>query len=192
MWKSWKPDSAANHKAGLKLAADDDGRSSLPSDATATTTSTDNTHSNPILERRTDITSIDLDSPSDSSKSSDFEIIDAVQVARDKAREKEEHPYTAFVQNAERQAARRRARYNPDRDMDGNNDYNSPEWQQAGANAEEIDLAGPGAHGRLDCTVSKPQKEAEGTQNAYISYLVTTNVGLMTASKARLTSTDRL
>lgn len=56
------------------------------------------------------------------------------------------------------------------------NDYESPEWQQAGRNADDIDIAGPGAHGRLECTVSKPQKEGEGTQNAYISYLVTTDV----------------
>jgi hypothetical protein len=30
--------------------------------------------------------------------------------------------------------------------------------------------------GKLDCTVSSPQKESEGTQNPYISYLVTTRV----------------
>lgn len=52
--------------------------------------------------------------------------------------------------------------------------YDDSEWQQAGQNADGVDLAGPGAHGFLECTVSSPQKEAEGTQNAYISYLVTT------------------
>lgn len=56
------------------------------------------------------------------------------------------------------------------------NDYNDSDWQQAGHNADAQDLAGPGAHGFLQCAVSKPQKEAEGTQNAYISYLVTTDV----------------
>lgn len=56
------------------------------------------------------------------------------------------------------------------------NDYNSPQWQQAGHNADAQDLAGPGAHGRLECTVTKPQKEGEGTQNPYISYLVSTDV----------------
>ncbi|KAF2159308.1 hypothetical protein M409DRAFT_71091 [Zasmidium cellare ATCC 36951] len=54
------------------------------------------------------------------------------------------------------------------------NDYNSSDWQQAGHAADAQDLAGPGEHGRLECTVSKPQKEGEGTQNAYVSYLVTT------------------
>ncbi|KAL1311744.1 hypothetical protein AAFC00_001836 [Neodothiora populina] len=49
------------------------------------------------------------------------------------------------------------------------------EWQQAGENADAQDLAGPGAHGKLECTVTKPQKENEGTQNQYISYLVTTH-----------------
>lgn len=52
-------------------------------------------------------------------------------------------------------------------------DYNNPDWEQAGHNATIQDLAGPGAHGRLECTVSNPQKEGEGTQNAYVSYLVT-------------------
>ncbi|KAK3112560.1 intercellular trafficking and secretion, partial [Teratosphaeriaceae sp. CCFEE 6253] len=55
----------------------------------------------------------------------------------------------------------------------GSNDYGE-DWQQAGPNADAQDLAGPGLHGRLQCQVSKPQKEGEGTQNAYVSYLVTT------------------
>lgn len=54
------------------------------------------------------------------------------------------------------------------------------EWQQAGKNADAQDLAGPGAYGHLDCTVGKPQKENEGTQNQYISYLVTTDVSPVT------------
>ncbi|WPH01577.1 Hypothetical protein R9X50_00442500 [Acrodontium crateriforme] len=49
------------------------------------------------------------------------------------------------------------------------------DWQQAGHHADAQDLAGPGAHGRLECTVSSPQKEGEGTQNIYVSYLVTTD-----------------
>lgn len=53
------------------------------------------------------------------------------------------------------------------------NDYNNQDWEQAGHHATVQDLAGPGAHGRLECTVSSPQKEGEGTQNAYVSYLVT-------------------
>lgn len=58
----------------------------------------------------------------------------------------------------------------------GENDYHSPDWHQAGRNADTTDTAGPGEHGLLQCTVTKPQKEGEGTQNAYISYLVTTDV----------------
>jgi hypothetical protein len=54
--------------------------------------------------------------------------------------------------------------------------YDDSDWQQAGHDATTQDLAGPGAHGFLECTVSSPQKEGEGTQNAYISYLVTTEV----------------
>ncbi|KAK5120428.1 intercellular trafficking and secretion [Meristemomyces frigidus] len=55
------------------------------------------------------------------------------------------------------------------------NDYHDPNWPQAGANADAADLAGPGAHGRLECRVDKPQKEGEGTPNVYVSYLVTTD-----------------
>lgn len=47
---------------------------------------------------------------------------------------------------------------------------------QAGEGAEPIDLAGIGEHGRLDCTVSSPLKEHDGTKDAYVSYLVTTHV----------------
>lgn len=46
---------------------------------------------------------------------------------------------------------------------------------QAGADADAVDLAGIG-DGRLDCTVDTPLKENEGTKDAYMSYLVTTNV----------------
>ena len=64
--------------------------------------------------------------------------------------------------------------------MDGgsssNGGYGDSDWQQAGQNADAQDLAGPGAQGYLICTVSKPQKEAEGTQNPYITYLVTADV----------------
>lgn len=58
----------------------------------------------------------------------------------------------------------------------GSNDHHNhhdPDWEQAGHHATVQDLAGPGAHGRLECTVSSPQKEGEGTQNAYVSFLVT-------------------
>ena len=46
---------------------------------------------------------------------------------------------------------------------------------QAGADADPVDLAGVG-DGRLDCTVDTPMKENDGTKDAYVSYLVTTNV----------------
>ena len=50
---------------------------------------------------------------------------------------------------------------------------------QAGIHADGVDLAG--VHGgSLECTVSNPLKENDGTQNAYVSYLVTTNVCLLT------------
>ena len=43
------------------------------------------------------------------------------------------------------------------------------------AAADHVDLAGIG-DGVLDCTVDTPLKENDGTKDAYISYLVTTNV----------------
>ncbi|KEQ82102.1 cytochrome P450 [Aureobasidium pullulans EXF-150] len=42
------------------------------------------------------------------------------------------------------------------------------------ADDANVDLAGPGLHGKLECRVTDPQKENEGTQNPFISYLVTT------------------
>ena len=70
--------------------------------------------------------------------------------------------------------------------MEGGNDYDQPEWRQAGPNADAQDLAGPGEHGMLECTVTQPQKEGEGTQNAYVSYLVTTDVSTATAGYMKL------
>jgi sorting nexin-4 len=43
------------------------------------------------------------------------------------------------------------------------------------ADDANVDLAGPGLHGKLECRVTDPQKENEGTQNPFISYLVTTD-----------------
>lgn len=48
--------------------------------------------------------------------------------------------------------------------------------QQAGEGADAVDLAGIGGQARLDCTVSSPLKEHDGTKDAYVSYLVTTDV----------------
>lgn len=46
---------------------------------------------------------------------------------------------------------------------------------QAGAAADDIDLAGVG-QSRLETTVSDPMTENDGTKDAYVSYLVTTDV----------------
>lgn len=43
-------------------------------------------------------------------------------------------------------------------------------------NADAVDNAGIGQAGFLECTVDTPQKENDGTKDAYISYLVTTHV----------------
>lgn len=48
---------------------------------------------------------------------------------------------------------------------------------QAGDRAEAIDLGGIG-DGILECTVDSPLKENDGTKDAYVSYLITTNVSL--------------
>lgn len=45
---------------------------------------------------------------------------------------------------------------------------------QLGPNADAMDLAGIG-EGVLECTVTNPIKENDGTKDAYVSYLVTTN-----------------
>jgi hypothetical protein len=75
--------------------------------------------------------------------------------------------------------------------MEGGNDYEQqPEWRQAGPNADAQDLAGPGEHGFLECTVTKPQKEGEGTQNVYVSYLVTTDVRIAAFGYVKLQLTD--
>lgn len=41
--------------------------------------------------------------------------------------------------------------------------------------ADDIDLSGIGP-GDLTCTVSSPLKEGDGTKDAYVSYLITTEV----------------
>lgn len=56
---------------------------------------------------------------------------------------------------------------------------------QAGHLAEPVDLGGIG-DGILECTVSSPLKENDGTKDAYVSYLITTTVGLAFLPKPRL------
>lgn len=67
------------------------------------------------------------------------------------------------------------------------NDYDSPDWPQAGENADPQDLAGPGLTGRLECKVGDPQKEGEGTQNPYVSYLVTTDTDFKSFQSSHVT-----
>jgi sorting nexin-4 len=44
-----------------------------------------------------------------------------------------------------------------------------------GAQGDPLDLAGIG-HGSLECTVSHPLKENDGSKDAYVSFQVTTKV----------------
>lgn len=48
---------------------------------------------------------------------------------------------------------------------------------QAGHNADVVDLGGIG-DGKLECMVDTPLKESDGTKDAFISYLITTDVSL--------------
>jgi sorting nexin-4 len=49
---------------------------------------------------------------------------------------------------------------------------------QAGRLAGNLDLAGVG-EAKLECTVTNPLKENDGSKDAYMSYLVTTTVGTL-------------
>lgn len=63
-----------------------------------------------------------------------------------------------------------------DHDANGKRRMSSAhEEPQAGPLADAVDLAGIG-DGVLECRVDSPLKENDGTKDAYISYLVTTNV----------------
>lgn len=62
-----------------------------------------------------------------------------------------------------------------DGDGHGKQRIDHPNSPQAGKNADTMDLAGIG-EGRLDCVVDSPQKENEGTKDAFMSYKVTTHV----------------
>lgn len=59
--------------------------------------------------------------------------------------------------------------------LNGGRPASSGEPLQAGPNADALDLAGVG-RGVLETTVTDPQTESEGTKDAYVSYLVTTEV----------------
>jgi hypothetical protein len=135
----------------------------------------------------------------DSDPDSDFELVDSdTPLQVDGNNDRKVTPYN-YIPTALRQrpAATRSTRDHPkgqdqwddDEDwlatagakntMEGDNEYDQPEWNQAGPHADAQDLAGPGEHGLLQCTVTKPQKEGEGTQNLYVSYLVTTDVCIL-------------
>ncbi|MCJ1283791.1 intercellular trafficking and secretion [Xylographa opegraphella] len=55
--------------------------------------------------------------------------------------------------------------------------------QQAGANADAVDLGGIG-DGRLECHVDTPLKENDGTKDAYVSYLVSTETDFKSFQKS--------
>jgi hypothetical protein len=131
----------------------------------------------------------------DSDPDSDFELVDSdTPLYIDGNNDNKVTPYkyipTALRQRQVTRSIRNylkpRAQWDDDEDwpataganntMEGDNEYDQPEWNQAGPHADAQDLAGPGEHGLLQCTVTKPQKEGEGTQNLYVSYLVTTDV----------------
>jgi sorting nexin-4 len=63
----------------------------------------------------------------------------------------------------------------PVRPVSGRRNTNTSDEPQAGDHADAVDLAGVG-DGVLECTVDQPLKENDGTKDAYVSYLVTTNV----------------
>ncbi|KAI9701662.1 MAG: intercellular trafficking and secretion [Bogoriella megaspora] len=66
----------------------------------------------------------------------------------------------------------------------GRGNFDSVAWPQAGQNADDADLAGIGADGVLEATVDQPQKESDGTKDAYVSYLVTTHTDFQSFQKS--------
>ncbi|KAL8714897.1 MAG: hypothetical protein Q9220_001410 [cf. Caloplaca sp. 1 TL-2023] len=62
----------------------------------------------------------------------------------------------------------------------------APSVPQAGEGADAVDLAGIGEQGRMDCTVSSPLKEHDGTKDAYVSYQVTTNSDFASFTKPHM------
>lgn len=66
-----------------------------------------------------------------------------------------------------------------------NGGLSSNEPVQPGPNANHLDLAGIG-RGVLETTVSDPQTEGEGTKDAYVSYLVSTETDFPTFQKPRV------
>lgn len=91
--------------------------------------------------------------------------------------DQEEEAHWEAVRNGKQAALWQSAQgRNVSMDAHGDDYNNGEDWPQAGEDAAAQDIAGPGVNGKLECTVTKPQKENEGTQNQFISYLVSTTV----------------
>jgi len=71
----------------------------------------------------------------------------------------------------------------PTRSASGRRTMSQSSEPQAGPDAEGVDLGGVG-DGILECTVDTPLKEAGGTKDAYISYLITTHVSALRGHRA--------
>lgn len=78
------------------------------------------------------------------------------------------HPYQPETSLPHRTSSNRR--------RSGTSSGDEPE---AGDNPDHVDLAGIGKDGMLNCIVDAPQKENDGTKDAYVSYRVTTQVRLI-------------
>ena len=66
----------------------------------------------------------------------------------------------------------------PERPANERRSDNLASEPHAGEHADGVDLAGIGRDGVLEVMVDTPLKEGDGTKDAYVSYLVTTNVGI--------------
>ncbi|KAI9843415.1 MAG: intercellular trafficking and secretion [Sclerophora amabilis] len=74
----------------------------------------------------------------------------------------------------------------PRRDSRGKGRDNAGSPPQLGRNADAMDLAGIG-DGRLECAVDSPQKENDGTKDAFVSYLVITHTDFASFQKPTVT-----
>ena len=79
------------------------------------------------------------------------------------------------AKNPETETTSPSAETEPDMGGGNQNGKRSGSAGPLGHNADALDLAGVG-EGSLECTVTAPIKENDGSKDAYVSYLVTTNV----------------
>ena len=63
-----------------------------------------------------------------------------------------------------------------DPDADSDWEYEYDDTERNGHNAYESDAPGTNDREVLDCVVSEPLKENEGSKDTFVSYLITTNV----------------